>query len=309
MTAKRFMFTINNPEGEIVTMDWSGIVKYAVWQLEVGDSGTMHYQGYIGLEQSARYTKVQKLLDEEGAHIEPARGNHKECVDYCTKEATRVEGPYWYPDEETVRATRQGSRSDLKKATEMIIAGEPMELIDPVTYVQNFRGLEKLSVLHHPATTREKVRVLVIEGPSGIGKTTAVMTYTASPPQRLTITETGTLWADGYRGQDSVLLDDYVGQLHPTKLFEILDRWPFMMPIKGGFVAARYTLVYILTNVDPVEWYSPVRYHKDQIDSVFRRIGYGKWDGVSSDHVYFRANTREELLKMITPPDTPSPKI
>ena len=30
---KRFVFTINNPEGMLDTSDWSGVVNYAVWQL------------------------------------------------------------------------------------------------------------------------------------------------------------------------------------------------------------------------------------------------------------------------------------
>lgn len=299
---KRFVFTINNPEGMLDTTDWPGVVNYAVWQLEVGDSGTMHYQGYMSLKVSARYTKVQKLLDESTAHVEPAHGTHEECLTYCTKEETRVEGPYWFPDEATVRDTRVGTRSDLKKAVDMVMAGEPMELIEPMVYSFHHRGLQALYNLHHPAQNREFVKVLVIEGPSGIGKTTAVMTMSEKPPLRLTMTDQGSIWADGYKGQEAVLLDDYVGQLHPTKLFEILDPWAYMMPIKGGFVAAKYTLVYILTNVDPIEWYSPVRYHKDQIESVFRRIGYGKWATVDPDHHrHIRVDTREALMAAIYP--------
>ena len=305
MSTRRFVFTVNNPSGTLDTSDWAQLVRTAVWQLEVGDSGTMHYQGYIVLLRTQRFNTVKLLLDEEGAHIEPARGSHAECIAYCTKEETRVEGPYWFPDEATVKATFQGSRSDLKEATEQIIAGEPMQVIDPVVVAKYSRGLQYLQLIHHPARDREKVRVLCIEGPSGIGKTTAVMTRTLHRPHRLTTNESGTIWADGYNGHEAVLLDDYTGALHPTKLFEILDRWAYMMPIKGGFVAACYTVVYILTNVDPVEWYSPVRYHKDQIDSVFRRIGYGKWDGVSSDHVYIKVSTREELENYLSPPPSP----
>ena len=58
------------------------------------------------------------------------------------------------------------------------------------------------------------------------------MTIPEHPPHRLTVNDAGSIWADGYKGQEAVLLDDYTGKLHPTQLFEVLDRWAFMMPIK-----------------------------------------------------------------------------
>jgi len=46
MQARCWCFTLNNPEEELAVNEWDGIA-YAVWQLEIGEEGTVHYQGYV----------------------------------------------------------------------------------------------------------------------------------------------------------------------------------------------------------------------------------------------------------------------
>lgn len=43
MTARKFILTINNPDGLFDGSDFPWL-KYALWQLEMGESGTPHYQ-------------------------------------------------------------------------------------------------------------------------------------------------------------------------------------------------------------------------------------------------------------------------
>lgn len=85
--------TINNPTIDI--HQWLEIVKAAGaltarCQLERGESGTPHIQGFISFKSVARFSKVTKLFP--GCHVEAARNAFK-SYEYCGKEDTRVEGP------------------------------------------------------------------------------------------------------------------------------------------------------------------------------------------------------------------------
>jgi len=299
------MFTINNPEGMIATDDWES-VRGAVWQHEVGEQGTPHYQGYIVLKRASRFPAVKRLLGSESAHLDVARGTQSECVAYVTKEDTRVEGPYWYPDEATVRGTAQGTRSDLKRACEQVLAGDLDDKLDPVTYCRAYRGLAALRAAHNPPIMRPLVTVLCIFGPPGIGKSTAVWEYAEKLPYKPCITESGTIWFDGYAGQETLFLDDFKG-LIPIHVFNsICDRFPYLAPYKGGFVAARWTHVIIVTNVKPDSWYAKFGQRADEVEAVYRRVGYGTWTE-DPHHSYVEVSTREELAALFHPPTPPSP--
>ncbi len=62
-------------------------------------------------------------------------------------------------------------------------------------------------------------------------------------------------WWDGYDGQEDVVMDDFYGWLKWSFLLNLLDRYPMLVPIKGGtkeFVAKR---VFITSNKKPEMWY------------------------------------------------------
>lgn len=104
-------------------------------------------------------------------------------------------------------------------------------------------------------------------------------------------------------------MDDYKGQLEYTVFNRLLDRWPYQAPIKGGFTAARWTTVVILTNIPPISWYPPHKYDEEIVDAVLRRVGCGKWEGKDPDRVFKLIKTREEMEAFNqrgSPPDSPT---
>lgn len=69
-----------------------------VWQIERGEvGGNRHIQAYVVFKRNIRFNAVRALIP--GAHIERCYGSHEQCVAYCTKEETRLEGP-WASSEE-----------------------------------------------------------------------------------------------------------------------------------------------------------------------------------------------------------------
>lgn len=88
--AKNYCFTLNNPRGDIQLHDSVG---YMVYQHEIGENGTLHYQGYLEFKDRTRITGIKKLgYPYDAMHLEVRKGTQAQAIAYCTKEDTRVAG-------------------------------------------------------------------------------------------------------------------------------------------------------------------------------------------------------------------------
>lgn len=119
---RNYVFTINNPDG---TLDFDPSVVKACWyQLERGDNGTPHYQGYIEFHTPKSLSAVKLVPGLSRAHLEVRRGSRLQAIAYAQKEDTRVEGPYTFGDTENVCAVaNQGKRNDIKAFKEAVEGG------------------------------------------------------------------------------------------------------------------------------------------------------------------------------------------
>lgn len=298
---RRWVFTLNNPEGALDTSGWAAAgVAACVWSLErAPTTGTLHYQGYMQFNRPVSLAALKRVVCNDSIHGEPAEGTHEECVRYCTKPESHVDGPWWFPDEATVRGRSQGSRTDLSSLAAAVQEGQSLAAVadlDPATYIRNYRGLAAFQALKFPPVDRERMKVICIHGPPGIGKSHWAYRTLNQALYTPIITETGSIWFDGYCGEEVVLLDDYTGQLPYSIFNRILDPYPYRAPVKGGSVSAQWRYVIVLTNVDPKDWYPPrFGQNRDFVDAVYRRIGYGDWSGKDPYRLYFHFDTREEM--------------
>jgi len=88
------MFTINNPtQDDCPSLDSWTRSAFIVFQKEVGENGTPHYQGYVEFDRPVRLGHVQRC--NVRAHWEIRKGSHDQAVQYCTKEDTRIEDPVY----------------------------------------------------------------------------------------------------------------------------------------------------------------------------------------------------------------------
>jgi len=196
----------------------------------------------------------------ETAHWEAQRGSNKQAADYCKKDGDFFEwgemplekgigggDPSVALWDRTLEAVRLGRISDVpSQMTHHIKACEYRvlkERLQAATCVILDGQLEH--EWHY--------------GPSGTGKTSSVMKdypncYVKDPKER---------WWDCYAGQDVVLIDDFdkyqVSMAGDLKRW--LDRYPFMAPVKGGYLTIRPKKIIITSN-----------YHYDDIweDQVTR---------------------------------------
>lgn len=256
-----WVFTINNPEDTQIPTKWENLVKYCVWQLEQGENGTKHLQGYVVMKNRTSLNKLKEL--SASAHWEIRRGTHQQARDYAKKEDTRQEGPFEYGDEPA-----QGKRSDLLEVYEMVKEGRATSEIaetHPSSFIRYHKGITAMKLyLSKPRSF--KTEVTVIHGETGVGKSKWAFERFGSeaywkPPN--------SKWWDGYEGHDVVIVDEYYGWLSWTELLRLCDRYPCSVETKGGSVQFVSKKIVFLSNQHPLEWYSNP---KCQYPTFARRI-------------------------------------
>lgn len=86
---RSYFMTINNPmdvdKAHLLDAD-----KYA-FQYEAGENGTRHIQAYVYYKNAISFTSMKKRFPR--AHIEKVK-SIPDAIKYCTKEETRLEGPF-----------------------------------------------------------------------------------------------------------------------------------------------------------------------------------------------------------------------
>ena len=94
--ARNWVYTLNNPT---VTLEQANAALreinsflFHACQLERGESGTLHIQGYVQFSRPVRLTQLTARL--MGAHWETRRGSHQQALTYVTKAESRVSGPF-----------------------------------------------------------------------------------------------------------------------------------------------------------------------------------------------------------------------
>lgn len=244
-----------------------------VGQVEQGENGTMHLQGYVQLDKKTRRATFNKRVRKHtpfNFSLQNARGSAEENVAYCTKGT----GPWTYSSgAEKINTTlsvrpiwinegglvKKGTRNDLKAAIRALENGESLRSIDQrfgTVGVRNGRGLADYQFRKKSAESKgERLgKVVVLHGKAGTGKSWKVRHDYA---QQLGFTEEdvfslnfeGNVWFDGYAGEKILLIDDFEPKaIKRSYLLRMVDIYPFMGQVKGGHVVAEWDYVFITSN-------------------------------------------------------------
>ncbi len=249
-------FTLNNPE-EAVTFD-DDKMEYLVYQEEIGESGTYHFQGYCEFKTALVLTTVKSLLGGDRTHVERRRGTQAEAIKYCKKEDTRI--PYTDVYEEGT-PRNQGKRVDLEAFRDEVFEGAHLRSLvaDHTSIIARYpRFYNTLKMLRRPQRT-EELTVTLHHGETGLGKTRTVYDKFYNDDDFYIVPlSNGTMWYDTFDGHKTVLLDDFCGKashLCLSTLLCLLDLYPQLVPVKGGFTWWVPTKVFVTTNLHPALWY------------------------------------------------------
>lgn len=261
MTARFWCFTLNNPTELLDPEEWTN-VRYCIYQLEIGEQGTEHFQGYLECNRGCRLAALKKLDGLETAHFEVRRGTQKEAIAYCRKEDSRVEGPWEFGEP----SGGQGTRVDLDKLKMDIDKGDSLLEIAQNHFSAFLRYPNSINrymqMVQKPR--RFKPRVAWFVGPPKTGKTFG------AHREGSVFNKPHSKWWDGYRGdEDVILLDDFKGWIPFHELLGLLDEYDYQGEVKGGFVRILSPKIIITSNLPPD------RIYKDEtlpFEALARRI-------------------------------------
>ncbi len=244
-------FTINNPRGPV---PFESSMRYLVYQMEKGDSGTVHYQGFVQFKSTRTMSAVKKILGQE-AHLEPRMGTPLEASLYCKKSEGRLQGPFEYGEISLGR----GTRTDIIAFRDAVVAGKRKRQLvaDMPSAMQRFEKFYRLvDGLQRPMSGRREV--ILFYGSTGTGKTLTVHNGWKDQDYWTLPLSNGTMWFDDYDGQERVLIDDFAGKFSHVSLvnlLRLLHEYPERVPVKGGHVWWNPKLIAITTNIHPNDWY------------------------------------------------------
>lgn len=245
----------------------SSVVAFMCGQQERGPKeGRLHWQCYV--EFNTRHSAVQAMdalgLDKNHTFIQP-RGSAtaKQAIDYCKKAESAVPGTYF----------QEGQERDMKMPEQMKEVGamvrEGAQFIDifarfpvaAITYCPSImKAITAVAASSGAARGKRSVFVVWIWGPTGTGKSKRVMErFPGTDVYILPLTtQKGMPWFDGMAGQPVLLIEELTGnsQIALKDLLRILDDYPVLLPVKGGYTQAVYNTVIITSNLSPEQAYA-----------------------------------------------------
>lgn len=242
MTNRWWILTLNNPNET-----WEELVEslkpdFMTGQLECGENGTPHFQFVIWYRKATRMANLKKRVPR--AHIEAVKGTPQTAIQYCTKEATRMDGPF-------VVGTlpfKVNSTPDWDNIWQLAKQGD-FESIPKNIAIRCFASLVRIRTHYDAPQAVPTVRGIWLYGAPGVGKSFYVRqtypeVYSKTPHNK---------WWDGYMGQRFVVIDD-LGMDHKYMggyLKNWLDSYSVSVEIKGGVAPLKADTIIITSNYHP----------------------------------------------------------
>lgn len=308
----RWLFTLFDPETKIPTWDPATMI-YLVYQMErCPQTGRTHWQGYVHLKKRTRLLMTKTLLgSHEDMHLSSARGTEKQNRDYCTKLDSRV-GDSVHEFGTYDPLSGQGKRTDLKKATEIVASGAPLQFLAqqiPETYVKYHAGLDRLYEMLRPRPPVVRpMHTIVLWGDTGLGKTYRIITKYHDP--NIPILYVATLGRgpfDDYSGEPVLLIDEFIPYSKNTHegwpiqlMNKILDPYTVRIDCRYRNHVMAWNIVFIISNLPPEVWYpdEPPSIR----DTIMRRIS-----DPAGHVIHVTARDQEIALPEIPPHWVPPP--
>lgn len=264
--SRAWVFTLNNPEDEQLPVVWKhdGSV-YCVWQLESGESGTPHLQGYVVFCKAMRLSACKRV--DSNAHWESRKGTHEQAKAYCTKDESRVRGPWTYGEE----PKGCGKRTDLDAVREAVNEGVSDKELWDRFFPSMCRYHKSVSFYRMLTAPRRNTvpEVTVLWGVTNIGKSWYAQEHYPDA-YRLSNSPTG-VWWDGYAGESTVVVDEFYGWIKWAELLTILDRYDASVSFRGGKHRLLATRFLFTSNAHPRNWYNYSGPHM-RYETLRRRI-------------------------------------
>lgn len=265
---RKICFTINNYTDEHVdkclNMDCVAIVAYK----EVGESGTPHIQGAMIVKYGKSFSAFQKMLGGK-AHVETMKGSWADSIAYCSKDGEEIRM-------DDFEEPGSGKRTDLIAMRALIDGGAgEIEL-----WEANFNCMAQYSRAmkeYMDLRLRKKFRTEMTKGTWYHGATGTGKSHTAfagfDPETHYVVACRDKGWWDGYTGQETVIMNEFRGQISYAEMLDLTDKWPVTVPRRGREPAPFLAKTIIVTSPFlPTGCWPTINEAFDQIDRRFEYV-------------------------------------
>lgn len=201
-------------------------IRFIAYGLEhAPTTGRAHHQMFMYMRNrvSGSTRNCNKMGDWFGTthcKVEPMRGSIESNEYYCSKENELVK----IGDE-----PKQGARHDLDETKEKIMKGDltadDVAVENPGMFHQYGRTLDRLeSISLRQRFRTEMTQGIWYTGPTGTGKSHTV--FKGYDPDTHYIKCLSDEWWDGYKGQETVIFNEFRGQIPFSEMLDLMDKWP-----------------------------------------------------------------------------------
>lgn len=271
--------TFNTDEWELATANNTRLPEgaiYGVWQLERTRSGRRHYQLYLYFKNPITLLGAKERDGLQSAHLAIARGTAQENRDYCTKEDTRIGGPW-----EIGVMPQQGKRTDLHELAADIkeAKGDLASVIQKETnaamLIRYSKGAQAYAALcRETQAERPLPFVVYIWGPTEVGKSTLAFAMARGGDGSHTyVSRFHANWSfDGYNNEPLIIFEEFDGRYPITQLLGVLDTKPYQLQQRGTTTPLLASYFIFTSNLPPDACYP---YGTPHHEAWMRRINDG----------------------------------
>lgn len=232
-----------------------------------------HWQSFCCMKEQYTISQFKKYIFKTYGvpfHFESCKGSLKENEAYCSKE-----GKF------TTFGTEpcQGKRSDLEQLRDAIVndglTADEICLESPMLSHQYGRTISKLETI----VLRQKWRTEMttcdwLMGPTGTGKSHRAMEGYNPSTHYIYRNDNG--WWDGYKGQHTVVINEFRGEIKFNELLQLIDKWPHFVKQRNCEAIPFISKHIIITSpLHPRDVYgngNSIDEHKDNIEQLLRRV-------------------------------------
>ena len=292
--SRKYQLTFNNPIDhgfihEVIKTTLASFPGMQYWCMcdEIGEHGTSHTHLYLYSPNAILFSTLQQRF--MGAHIEAAKGSHRENRDYIRKEGR------WLDDakhETNLPETFEESGAlPIERDKRKLVSSEILSLIQSgssnaeilVQYPSAMNRLQHIEAARQTLLEEcysnqwRDLEVTYLWGKTGVGKTRSIMEkYGYSRVYRVTNYDHP---FDDYKGQDVILFEEFRSSLPIQDMLKYLDGYPLMLPCRYSNKAACFTKVYLVSNIPLSAQYPNVQVSEPETYRAFcRRINQGDFE-------------------------------
>ena len=292
--SRKYQLTFNNPvehgfTHEVIKTTLASFPGMQYWCMcdEIGEQGTPHTHLYLYSPNAILFSTLQQCF--LGAHIEAAKGSHRENRDYIRKEGRWLDDakhetnlPETFEESGALPIERDKRESISSEILSLIQSGSSnaeilVQYPSAMNRLQHIEAARQTLLEECYSNQWRDLEVTYLWGKTGVGKTRSIMEkYGYSRVYRVTNYDHP---FDDYKGQDVILFEEFRSSLPIQDMLKYLDGYPLMLPCRYSNKAACFTKVYLVSNIPLSAQYPNVQVSEPETYRAFcRRINQGDYE-------------------------------